>query len=49
MAKRTYLQKRNKLMDIENRLVVVNVEEEGVGWTGSLWLVDVVAFGMEEQ
>ena len=31
-------QKRNKLPDIENRLVVA--EEEGVGWTGSLGLVD---------
>ena len=27
-------------MDTENRLVVANVEEEGMGWTGSLGLVD---------
>ena len=26
--------------DTENRLVVANGEEEGVGWTGSLGLVD---------
>ena len=29
-----------KLMDMENRLVVVKGEGEGVGWTGSLGLVD---------
>ena len=27
-------------MDMENRLVVAKGEEEGVGWTGSLGLVD---------
>ena len=27
-------------MDIENRLVVAKGEREGVGWTGSLGLVD---------
>ena len=31
--KRTYLQKRNKLMDLENRLVVAKGDGEGVGWT----------------
>ena len=38
----TYLQKRNKLMDLENRLVVAIGEGqgEGVGETGSLGLVD---------
>ena len=29
-----------KLMDIQNRLVVA--EGEGVGWTGSLGLVDAI-------
>ena len=38
--KRTYLQKRNKLKDMENRLVVAKEEGEGVGRTGSLGLVD---------
>ena len=34
--------KRNKFMDMENRLVVAKGEEEGEGegWTGSLGLVD---------
>ena len=36
----TYLQKRNKLMDMENRLVVVKGEGVGVGWMGSLGLTD---------
>ena len=30
----------NKLMDLENRLVVAKREDEGVGWTGSLGLID---------
>ena len=29
-----------KLLDMENRLVVAKGEREGVGWTGSLGLVD---------
>ena len=29
-----------KLMDLENRLVVAKEEEEGVGWTGNLGLID---------
>ena len=29
-----------KLTDLENRLVVAKGEEEGVGWTGSLGLID---------
>ena len=36
---RTYLQKRNKLMDTENRVVASGVGE-GVEWTGSLGLID---------
>ena len=38
--KRTYPQTRNRLIDLENRLVVAMGEGEGVGWTGSLGLVD---------
>ena len=40
MAKRTYLQKRKKLRDLENRLVVAKLEGEGVGWTKSIGLLD---------
>ena len=29
-----------KLMDLENRLVVAKGKREGVGWTGSLGLID---------
>ena len=29
-----------KIEDVENRLVVVKGEGEGVGWTGSLGLID---------
>ena len=36
--RRTYLQNRNRLTDMESRLAVA--EGEGVGWTGSLGLVD---------
>ena len=37
----TYLQNRNRLIDIENRLVVAKGEEgKGVGWTGIWGLVD---------
>ena len=35
------LSTEKKLMDLENRLVVAKGEEEGVGWTGSLGLIDV--------
>ncbi len=38
--KRTHLQNRNRLTDIENTPVVAKGEREGVGWTGSLGLVD---------
>ena len=40
--KRTYLQKRNKLMDMEIRLVAAKPQRGGerVLWTGSLGLVD---------
>ena len=34
------MQKRNKVMDMENRLVVAKGDGEEVGWTGSLELVD---------
>ena len=43
-------------MDIENKLVVVKGEWEGMGWTGSLGLADAnrdfgvsIAFGMDKQ
>ena len=35
-----YFSTEKKLMDLENRLVDVKGEREGVGWTGSLWLID---------
>ena len=35
-----YIQKINKIMDMEKTLVVVKREGEGVGGTGSLGLVD---------
>ena len=34
------LSTEKKIMDMENRLVVAKVEEEGVGWTGNVGLVD---------
>ena len=34
------LSTEKKLVDLENRLVVAKWEVEGVGWTGSLWLIN---------
>ena len=34
------LSTEKKSMDLDNRLVVAMGEGEGVGWTGSLWLID---------
>ena len=34
------LSTEKKIMNMENRLVVAKGEEEGVGWTGKLGLVD---------
>ena len=34
------LSTEKKLMDLQKRLVVVKGEGEGVGWTGSLGLID---------
>ena len=34
------LSTEKKLMDLENGLVVAKGEEEGVGWTGNLGLID---------
>ena len=34
------LSTEKKIMDLENRLVVVKGEREGLGWTGNLWLID---------
>ena len=39
MAKRN-ISKEKKLMDFENRLVVAKGNWEGVGWIGSLGLID---------
>ena len=37
-----------KLMDLENRLVVARGQGEGVGWIGSLGLIDADdCFGMD--
>ena len=38
MAQMNLSTEENKLMDIENRLVVAKGEGEGVGWIGSLGL-----------
>ena len=39
------LSPEKKIMDMENRLVVAKREEEGVGWTGSLGLIEqTIAF-----
>ena len=39
-----------KLMDLENRFVVAKGKREGVGWTGSLRLIDAnIAFGVDKQ
>ena len=43
----THLQKRNNLMDMENRLVVAGGWGDGVGWTESLGFID--AFGVDKQ
>ena len=34
------LSTEKKIIDLENRLVVAKVEGEGVGWSGSLGLID---------
>ena len=39
MVKMYFPQKRNDV-DLENRLVVAKGEGEGVGWTGSMGLID---------
>ena len=36
----TYPQKRNRLIDVDNRLVVAKGKGEGEGWTRDLGLVD---------
>ena len=36
----TNLSTENKLVDMENRLVIAKEERERVGWTGSMGLVD---------
>ena len=39
-----HFHREKKLMDLENRLVVAKMEEEGVGWTGNLGLIDANYF-----
>ena len=39
-----YLQNRNSFIDMEDRLVLPRGRGEGVGWTGSLGLVDANYF-----
>ena len=34
------LSTEKKIMDLENRLVVAKGEQEGVGWMGSMGLID---------
>ena len=34
------LSTEKKIIDLENRLVVVKGEGQGVGWTGNLGLID---------
>ena len=34
------LSTEKKPMDLENKLVFARGEEEGVKWTGNLWLID---------
>ena len=36
--------KRNRLTDMENRLIVAKGEREGVGWKGSLGLGDATSY-----
>ena len=40
MAQMILSTKQKQIMDMESRLVVANGRGEGVGWTGSLGLVD---------
>ena len=45
-----FLSPEGKLMHVENRLVVNRGEGKGVGWTGSLGLIDAkYCFGMDGQ
>ena len=40
--------REKKILDLENRLVVAKGEREGVGWPGSLGLMDTkYCFGMD--
>ena len=43
------LSTEKKIMDLKNRFVVAKGEEEGVGWIGSLGLIDEysIAFGVD--
>ena len=44
------LSTEKKIMDLENRLVVAKEEGVGVGWTGSLGLIETtIAYGVDKQ
>ena len=44
------LSTEKKILDMENRLVVAKGEGEGLGWSGSLGLIDAdIVFGMDRQ
>ena len=44
------LSTEQKLMDLENRLVVAKREGEGVGWAGNLGLIlQAIAFEIDKQ
>ena len=44
------LSTERKLMDLDNRLVVAKGGGEGMGWTGSLGLIEAnYCFGMDKQ
>ena len=43
------LSTEKKIMDLENRLVVAKGKGEGVGWIGSLGLIDNILFPLKWQ
>ena len=50
MAQMILSTNKNRLTDIENRLVVTKGKGKGVGWAGSLGLVDAtITFRIDKQ
>jgi len=43
------LSTEKKIMDLEDRVLVAKGEGKGVGWIGSLGLIQTIAFGMDKQ